>query len=287
MSAETVVPQSAHAMLDDALGRAWRFAAAHPVEDASNLVLHLELQSGHFALRIPRIDAAVAQVDRRSECRVARLAAEHSLSPEVIACDAETGVLITRWVDGEVWTMQRARERKAIARVATLLKELHACIIPAGVRVVDLARIIDAYLDRIRGVQAELALWCLRRREEALRRLADAPRTGAALCHCDVHHRNLIEGTRLQLIDWEYSGRAEAVFDLASYASYHEFDAVATRNLLESYGASGEGARHFADWRWLFEYVWLLWLLATAARTPQSGTTEQMKQLVGRLLAPQ
>lgn len=285
MRTQAAVPRSVHALLDGALGREWRSGAARPVEDASNLVFQLELQSGRFALRIPRIDAEVAQVDRRSECRVARLAAEHSLSPEVIACDAETGVLITRWVDGEVWTMQRARERDGITRVAALLKELHACSVPAGVRNIDLARIIDAYLERIRGMQAELALWCLRKREEALRRVADAPRTGAALCHCDVHHRNLIAGARLQLIDWEYSGRGEALFDLASYASYHELDAVATRTLLESYGAGGEAARHFVDWRWLFEYGWLLWLLATTRRTPESGTTEQMKRLVGSLLA--
>lgn len=284
MSAEARVPRSAHAMLDGVLGPDWRSAAARPVEDASNLVLRLELQSGRFALRVPSLDAEVTQVDRRSECLVARLAAERSLSPEVIACDPEAGVLITRWMDGDVWTMQRAREREAIAQVARLLRELHACTIPAGVRTIDLARIVDAYLERIRAMQAELALWCLRRREEALRRLVDAPRAGGALCHCDVHHCNLIEGARLQLIDWEYSGHADALFDLASYASYHELDARGTRDLLDSYGASGEAARRFADWRWLFEYVWLLWLLATAARTPQSRTTEQMKRLVGKLL---
>lgn len=287
----TAVPGVAHAVLDACLGREWRTAAIEPIEPiepiegTSNFVARLDLRVGRFALRVPRLDSEVAQVDRRSECLVVAVTAPLGIAPEVIICDPDSGVLITRWIEGEVWTTQRAREREAIAKAANLLHELHGCTVPPGVRTIDLARIIDAYLERIRGTQAELAVWCLRHREIALRRLADVPRLGDALCHCDVHHRNLIEGERLQLIDWEYAGHADALFDLASYASYHELDAIRTRDLLESYGVSEEIARRFDDWRWLFEYVWLLWLLATAARTSQSGPTEQMTRLVGKLLA--
>jgi thiamine kinase-like enzyme len=285
MNAEATVPAVAHALLDSALGQKWRAASVQRIEDASNCVLHLALPGEHYALRIPVLDTRITQVDRRSECLALQRVARRGIAPEMVACDADSGVLITHWIAGEVWTMQRAREPDAIGRVARLLKELHAVDLPRGVRDIDLAKIIEGYLEQIRGAASELSMWCLRHREAALRRLDDVVSADGVLCHCDVHHRNLLEGTRLLLIDWEYAGRADALFDLASYASYHELDGEQTRLLLDSYGVPTEAARSFEDWRWLFEYVWLLWLLATAAPTPQAGTTESMTRLVGKLLA--
>lgn len=282
---DAAVPEIAHAVLDRALGREWRAAVIVPIEGSSNFVARLELEAGRFALRVPRLGAEVTQVDRRSECLAANASARVGIAPEVIACDPHSGVLVTRWLEGEVWTMRRARERDAIARVAQFLKVLHGCAIPAGVRTVDLRAIIDAYLQRIRSSPAELGVWCQRHRDSALRRLWNAPRAGEALCHCDVHHRNLIEGGSLQLIDWEYSGRVDALFDLAAYASYHELEEAQARHLLASYGARDAIAAGFDDWRWLFEYLWLLWLLATCGPAADSGTPEQAARLVGRLLA--
>lgn len=134
-------------------------------------------------------------------------------------------------------------------------------------------------------MQAESVSWCLRRRDTALLRLAAAPRAGAALCHCDVHHRNILESNHLQLVDWEYAGRADAMFDLASYAGYHDLDVAQTRELLGSYGAAGEAARQFGDWRWLFEYIWLLWTLATSAPAPNPAASDLISRLHAKLLA--
>ena len=51
-----------------------------------------------------------------------------------------------------------------------------------------------------------------------------APGRGGAPCHNDVHHLNVVGGDELRLIDWEYAGAGEPLFDLASVCVYHGYD---------------------------------------------------------------
>ena len=74
-----------------------------------------------------------------------------------------------------------------------------------------------------RGIRSGLTLPALR---ECADETAMQLRKGStpSLCHNDVHHLNIVDGASLRLIDWEYAGVGEPLFDLASLCVYHRYE---------------------------------------------------------------
>jgi aminoglycoside phosphotransferase (APT) family kinase protein len=103
------------------------------------------------------------------------------------------------------------------------------------------------------------------------------PGRANALCHHDVHEQNLVTDPagRLWLVDWEYAGMGDPVFDLASCASQLQLSAVSTGLLCDEYiraGGTVELTRLDLA-RWAFDYVQWLWyrgLLASATPGPDA-----------------
>jgi thiamine kinase-like enzyme len=278
----TSLSPGARQLLERALGPTWNRATAVTIESESNRVLRIEHEGQRFALRLPHLSEAVTRIDRTSELRILQVAAQAGLAPDVVGSDEVAGLLLTRWLDGETWTLARAREDQAIVAVARLLRRLHRLAPPRAARRVELMSLMDHYLalSRENGAVGR----CQALRERARERLARIQSADPVLCHNDAHHLNLVEGERLWLIDWEYAGLNDASFDLAAFAGYHDLDASGTAVLLDAYGARGVVPSEFADWRWIFEYVWALWLLATAERSFAGGAAAAVLQrLLDRL----
>jgi thiamine kinase len=86
--------------------------------------------------------------------------------------------------------------------------------------------------------------------------------SAATLCHNDVHHLNVTDDGNLRLIDWEYAGVGQRLFDLASVCVYHNYDKLQREQLLSAYTSLTE----LTTWHrlelacWLFDYVRDLWM---------------------------
>jgi thiamine kinase len=221
-----------------------------------------------LVVRISNQSTADLQIDRKSEAAVLQLVARAGIGPEVLRADLGHGVLVTRYL-GATWTELDAQLPENIDRIAVLLRRLHALDAPASVRVVDLASTVHGYLRTLaeRGVRSGLT-------SQPLRECADETalqlREGSTpcLCHNDVHHLNVVkDGAGLRLIDWEYAGVGEPLFDLASLCVYHRYRRSQRERLLAAYAAPSEAI----SWQrlelacWLFDYIRDLWLAVTSA----------------------
>lgn len=201
------------------------------------------------------------QIDRSSEARVLEVAAAAGLGPEVLLCEPQEHVLVTRDA-GPTWGDAEAHRPPNIQRVGALLARLHRLEVPAGVREVDLIETVEGYLDVLaqRASHSPLAADATRMRAE---HAALALRQGAyqCLCHNDVHALNIVDDGALRLIDWEYSGIGEPMFDLASICVYHHYTRPERERLLEAYFTTpASTAVHQLELAcWLFEYVKDLW----------------------------
>ena len=70
------------------------------------------------------------------------------------------------------------------------------------------------------------------------------------LCHNDVHHLNIVGSAPVRLIDWEYAGVGEPLFDLASVCVYHRYRKPQRERLLTAYAApSKRSAGSASSWR--------------------------------------
>jgi Ser/Thr protein kinase RdoA (MazF antagonist) len=80
------------------------------------------------------------------------------------------------------------------------------------------------------------------------------------LCHHDLHHLNLLDDGRLWLVDWEYGGRGDPLFDVAGFLALHELGPGPTATFLEAYGGLAPAdAALLGAARWAFDYVQWLW----------------------------
>jgi thiamine kinase len=213
-------------------------------------------------VRISDASADELQIDRNSEAVVLDVVARAGIGPDILRCDPERGILVTRYL-GPTWTERDAHANENIERLARLLRRLHALDVPGGVRAVDLAETVRGYLRTLdeRGIQSGLTLPALRdcADETAMQlRKGSTPR----LCHNDVHHLNVVDGESLRLIDWEYAGMGEPLFDLASLCVYHRYRRSQRERLLSAYAAPSETV----SWQrlelacWLFDYIRDLWM---------------------------
>lgn len=225
-------------------------------------------EADRFVVRISNQSTADLQIDRDSEAVVLQRVAHAGIGAEVLRCEPQRGVLVTRYL-GATWTELDVQLPETIDRIAALLRRLHALDAPAGVRVVDLAATVQGYLRTLaeRGVRSGLTSQPLREcADETALQLREGSRS--CLCHNDVHHLNVVnDGAGLRLIDWEYSGVGEPLFDLASLCVYHRYRRAQRERLLAAYAAPSEAI----SWQrlelacWLFDYIRDLWLAVTSA----------------------
>jgi thiamine kinase len=222
-------------------------------------------RSDAVVVRISTSSEDALRIDRASEASVLAIADSAGVGASVIHCEPNRRLLVTRYL-GPSWSYEEARDHVNIARAAALLARLHRLDAP-GVRTVDLVATVDGYLSTLGlyGAGGELIQRSLRERAHTaaalLRRSA-----AARLCHNDVHHLNIVGGDELRLIDWEYAGIGEPLFDLASVCVYHGYDRTRRDLLLTSYSAdAGPDMRlRLEHALWLFEYIRDLW---TAVRS--------------------
>jgi thiamine kinase-like enzyme len=225
----------------------------------SNHAWCLEANGERWFVRLGQPQAARLGVDRANECAVLRAAAAAGLAPAVHACEPSCGLLVTRFIDGRTWTAADVQRTGNLRRVGERLRQLHELPVPVDVHAVDYqhqARRLAATL-LAHDATAELLA---ERAAAAFARIGDGG-YGTVMCHNDLHPLNLLDdGDRLWLVDWEYGGCGNPLFDVASFLALHDLGPAGTELFLDAYGRLPVRDRgHLEDARWLFDYVQWLW----------------------------
>jgi aminoglycoside phosphotransferase len=239
----------------------------------SNFAWHVSVPGQDRFVRYARAGNEQLGADLHAEGGILRLVARAGLAPQVVRCDPAARLLVTQWIASAKRDRSTGGCDRTLRQVAAMLGQLHQLTPPPGVRVVDFAvqaRRLETALpaEAMRPALAACA-------DEILSRLG--PARANALCHHDIHAQNLVTDPagRLWLVDWEYAGLGEPVFDLASCASQLELSAASLGLLCDEYvraGGTVDPARLDLA-RWAFDYVQWLWyrgLLATAAPGPDA-----------------
>lgn len=240
----------------------------------TNFVFKVETNRGHFLFRLPGAGTE-AYINRSVEAVNARAAAEAGVSPEVFHF-SEDGVMVTGFLDDAV-TMSAARFRErpgAIERAALAFRQLHDKAPEFAFRF-ELFKMIDDYLavvDKLRaplpqGYHALVVEATVVRHALAQHPVALKP------CHCDPLCENFLDtGTRMWIVDWEYSGMNDPMWDLGDLSVEGNFDAAQDRRLIDTY--FGRPATDFDFGRMIIykamcDLLWTLWgLIQHANKNP-------------------
>lgn len=239
----------------------------------TNQNFRVEVDRTAFFVRLPGASTDLLAVDRANELHNTRAAAEAGVGPKVVQHDPESGALVLEWIDGRTMSNAAFAESGTPARIADALRRLHAG--PRFRDDFDMFRQSEYYL-RVadeRGIRIP---------DGYREHLAQIPRIEGALaafpfptvpCHNDLLAENYLDdGTKLWIIDYEYSGNNDPTFELGNTAQELGFDAARQEELCAAYFGpdrfAREGSALLARMRLqmiMSDVGWTLWAAIQAA----------------------
>src|SRR6266568_4124007 len=208
---------------------------------------------GSFVARVWSAGSELLAIDRDSEYRNSAIAAASGVGAPVIDYRPDDGVLVIGYIQGRTLANSDVAVPANIARIARACRRLHS-----GGRFGNDFDMFDiqrryAAVARARGFRIPAGYDDLMPQFEAIKRALAVRDTGTVPCNNDLLAGNFIDdGTRIWLIDYEYSGNNDPCFELGNIASECLLDDDGLARLL------GLAAK----------YGWTLWGAIQSAASP-------------------
>lgn len=237
----------------------------------TNLVHRVDMGDRSVIVRIPG-EGTDAYIDRAVETHNAYAAARAGVSPEVVYAEPDTGLMITETVPG-IATMTPELFKTRVgspARAGAALAKLHNSGEKFQFRF-ELFAMIDDYLNVLSTKDVALpdgyhdVVAAAAPVKEVLAE-ADLP---LAPCHCDPLCENFLDdGSVMWIVDWEYSGMNDPLWDLGDLSVEAGMDSSQdTEMMLAYFGRPPNAAEQgrMVIYKAMCDLLWTLWGLIQLA----------------------
>lgn len=231
----------------------------------TNLVFRVAAGGKSVIVRLPG-RGTEDYIDRAVEMHNVKIAARADVTAAVLWADSETGVMICDCIEDAV-TMtpdQFTQRPGSPARAGAALRQLHDSAEPFKFRF-ELFSMIEDYLgilakkditlpDGYEGVVADA---------EPVRKLLDATPAPLVPSHCDPLCENFLDnGDRMWIVDFEYSGMNDAMWDLGDLSVEAGMTDAQDLEMLTAYfGTAPTAAQHgrMVVYKAMCDLLWTLW----------------------------
>lgn len=231
----------------------------------TNLVYRVEIAGKALIVRIPGAGTE-AYIDRTVELYNARIAAKAGVSANVLWADSKTGVMISTCITPST-TMTPdlfTTTKGAPARAGAALVRLHGCGKEFQFRF-ELFAMIDEYLDILSGKDTDLpdGYHDIVKAAAPVKHALDANPAPLAPCHNDPLCENFLDdGTKMWIIDWEYSGMNDPLWDLGDLSVEAGLSPAQDMEMLRAYfGRKPSAAEQgrMVIYKAMCDLLWTLW----------------------------
>jgi thiamine kinase-like enzyme len=245
-------------------GLAEREMSAKRLGGLTNRNYKIDCPSGRFVLRLAG-EGTSEYIDRAVEEHNARVAADAGVNAEVLFFDTSDGTMLCRYIDDSV-TMDtgKFKDHASVARAARAFRQLHRCGRAFESRF-ELFEQIDNYLGVLKNLSAAIPddYETVHGQAEAVRTALGAHDLPMAPCHCDPLAENFLDtGERMVIIDFEYSGNNDPMWDLGDLSVDGAFDNDQDRVLMSAYFDGDPPAFDFGRmvlYKAMCDLLWTLW----------------------------
>ncbi len=197
-----------------------------------------------YFVRVPGPSTELLAVDRANEAHNTRAAAAAGVGPRVVHHLADLEVLVLEWLPARTMSNATLAEPGMPTRIARVLRQLHGGPrFKLGFDMVELSR---RYLTEVDRLDAPIPagyrehLLQIPRIETALAAVPPA----SLPCHNDLLAENYLDdGTRLWIVDYEYSGNGDPAFELGNTCQELGFDDAQVAELCTAYYGAATPAR--------------------------------------------
>ncbi|MBR6089449.1 MAG: phosphotransferase family protein [Anaerolineaceae bacterium] len=227
----------------------------------------------HYAIRLPG-EGTEAVIIRDDERISTKLACDLDIDAKLLYFSND-GKKVSEYIpDAVTMTEESMREEKHIAQAAAIFRKLHHCSVDTGVpfRVFDMAATYEKVISENNVPMPEdypetkKTVMAVKNEVDALFHTPEVP------CHNDPLCANWVEGNgRLYLIDWEYAGMNDGMWDLAALSIEAQFGEEQDQYMLEQYlgeKPDRDHKKHLIASKIFVDYLWSLW---AKMRVPYDG----------------
>lgn len=217
-----------------------------------------------YVLRIPG-EGTSEYIDRKAEEPNSRIAAAAAVNAEVLYFDSGDGVQVTRFIPGAAtMSPERFRDLGAVARAAQAFRRIHGC----GQRFAsdfELFKMMDDYLDLLNRKQAWVpdGYRAVQREAERVRAALVAHPAVRVPCHCDPLCENFLDtGARMWIVDWEYAGNNDPMWDLGDLSVEAGFGPDQDAALMSAYfggNVPADSLGRMVMYKAMCDLLWTLW----------------------------
>ena len=226
-----------------------------------------------YVVRIPG-EGTEEMIVRKDEMVSTKLACDLGVDAEVLYF-GEDGSKVTKYIKNAItMSSETLHEQKHIEQMAEIFKKMHTCGVDTKVpfEVFEMAASYEkiirdknvAMFDDYDEIKAEVM--------KVKSEIDSAIDIKKVPCHNDALCENWVEGDgRMYLIDWEYAGMNDGMWDLADVSIEAGFDYEHDRKFLIAYlGKEPEtiDEKHFLANKIYVDFLWTLW---AKARVPYDG----------------
>ena len=248
----------------------WEEVKVERLNSFTNLSYKVAIHNKIYVLRVAGKGTS-AYIDRSAEEYNARAATAAGLNAEMIYFDAKEGTMLCRFIEGQHMDKVRFHsDSTAPARAALALKQLHSLNQTFKSRFGPSAP-IDYYLDILRKQQVRLPdIYSeVKQGTDAVRQAFEGGSISTTPCHNDTCPENFLEaGRRIYLIDWEYSGMNDPMWDLGNLSVEAGFGDEEDRTMMEAYCGGYVEPRLYERvvlYKAISDYFWGLWSIVQYA----------------------
>lgn len=190
-----------------------------------------------IVVRIGRENPEELGIDRKREYACHSYGAEIGISPKIYCYDQESGLLISKFIEGEPLSEEKMNIPETLKKVVEMIKQYHAAPYRQRYGLMTPKEMIDQYWEQIKKKRIKYPYRLL----EALEIVSGFHRcfydpADRVLCHNDLLSLNFIQqGKKIWLIDWEYGAWNDRFCDLASLCSLNHLGKSERESVLETY----------------------------------------------------
>lgn len=235
-----------------------------PLGSLTNMSFKVIFNETAYVLRLPGHDTW-EYIDRAAEEHNSTIAADAGIGADVLYCDARSGMMVTRFVEGPTLDPGRLDwDTEALARVARTLCRVHCLGRNFRFRF-NVFWLIERYRDILYKLRQPppAGYGEVKRATEAAWRALEASPVSLVPCHNDPWPNNFIDAEgRIYLIDWEFSGMNDPLWDLADLSVEGHLGPEQDRAMMEAYWHDDVPEELYSRlelYKAMSDHLWSLW----------------------------
>ena len=235
-----------------------------PLGSLTNMSYKVTVGGAAYALRLPGHDTW-EYIDRAAEEHNSRIAAAAGIGAGVVYSDARSGTMVSRFVEGAAMDAALlAWDAETLARVARTLRDVHGLGRDFRFRF-SVFGMIARYRDLLYELRQPLpeGYSSVERGTEATRRALESSTFALVPCHNDPWPNNFIDaGGRIHLIDWEFSGMNDPLWDLADLSVECGLGPEQDLIMMDAYWRGDAPAETYSRlelYKAMSDHMWSLW----------------------------